>query len=89
MRASVTDVAGCGPYECSVSTDALGTRWLDMPVLTNVPSAQAGCGAEGGPADYSLVAQVPQGTVCIGDGGACLVMCRTTVSIRQQRIGIC
>lgn len=80
MRASIADVSGCGPYECSVSPDSLGAQWIDMPVLTDVPSAQAGCGSRDGPTDYSLVAQVPQGIVCTGDSGACLVMCKSTVS---------
>ena len=79
MRVTVSEADGCGAYSCFVSPDATGTSWTSMPILTDVPTVQAGCGLEAEPSDYSLVAQIPRDTICTGEGSACLVMCKNEV----------
>ena len=81
MRVTVSEADGCGAYSCFVSPDATGTSWTTMPILTDVPTVQAGCGLKAEPTDYSLVAQIPRDTLCTGEGGACLVMCKNKVRL--------
>ncbi|KAM0754309.1 hypothetical protein T439DRAFT_311178 [Meredithblackwellia eburnea MCA 4105] len=64
---------GAGPYTCGVSTDATGSSFVAMSVLTNVPGTNSRSNAKA--TDFPLVAAVPAGTTCTGAGATCLVRC--------------
>jgi hypothetical protein len=66
--------AGSGPYTCGLDTKANGNNFATIPVTVNVPANAA---PNGKPVDYSLEAQIPQGTKCQGgaDGMSCIVRC--------------
>ncbi|KNE97567.1 hypothetical protein PSHT_11998 [Puccinia striiformis] len=66
--------SGSGPFICGIDTNANGNTFATIPVTVNVPANAA---AAGKPVDYSLEAQLPQGTKCQGgaDGQTCIVRC--------------
>lgn len=67
---------GGGPYTCEISSDASGTNFQPMTVVTQVPGIRGFSAATA--QDFPLVAQAPAGTTCTGgpNGDACLVRCR-------------
>ncbi|EFP87592.2 hypothetical protein PGT21_004595 [Puccinia graminis f. sp. tritici] len=74
LVAHVVNPKGSGPFICGVDTNANGNNFATIPVTVNVPANAA---ANGKPLDYSLEAQLPQGTKCQGgaDGQTCIVRC--------------
>jgi len=67
---------GAGPYTCEMSTDATGTTFVPMTVITNVPGEDSRSRARA--TDFPLVAQAAPGAACTGgpNGDACIVRCR-------------
>jgi len=67
---------GAGPYTCEMSTDATGTTFVPMTVVTNVPGRNSNSRAKA--TDFPLVAQAAAGSTCTGgpNGDACIVRCR-------------
>ncbi|KAH9442109.1 hypothetical protein MJO28_014948 [Puccinia striiformis f. sp. tritici] len=74
LVAHVINPKGSGPFICGIDTNANGNTFATIPVTVNVPANAA---AAGKPVDYSLEAQLPQGTKCQGgaDGQTCIVRC--------------
>lgn len=70
---------GSGPFTCAIDTSADGNNFATIPVTVNVPANAA---PGGKPIDYSLEAQLPQGTKCSGgaDGQSCIVKCTNALS---------
>lgn len=73
---SLNEPRTCSPYTCAISTDATGTNFVPMTVITNVPGRNSRSNARATP--FPLVAQAPAGTTCTGgpQGNACIVRCR-------------
>lgn len=67
---------GAGPYTCAISTDATGTNFVPMTIITNVPGQNSRSRARA--TAFPLVAQAAPGTACTGgpNGDACIVRCR-------------
>ncbi|OAV97919.1 hypothetical protein PTTG_03145 [Puccinia triticina 1-1 BBBD Race 1] len=74
LIAHVINPKGSGPFICGIDTSANGINFATIPVTVNVP---ANITATAKPTDYSLEAQLPQGTRCQGgaDGQTCIVRC--------------
>lgn len=79
LVAHVINPKGSGPYTCGLDTKANGNNFATIPVTVNVPANAA---PNGKPVDYSLEAQIPQGTKCQGgaDGMSCIVRCTNALA---------
>ncbi|OAV97286.1 hypothetical protein PTTG_26111 [Puccinia triticina 1-1 BBBD Race 1] len=66
--------SGSGPFICGIDTSANGINFATIPITINVPT---NISTTAKPTDYSLEAQLPQGTRCQGgaDGQTCIVRC--------------
>ncbi|KAI0028188.1 hypothetical protein K488DRAFT_11351, partial [Vararia minispora EC-137] len=62
---------GGGPFAAEINTDATGTTWTAINVVSQPPGVNGIL--HNGPANSSITVQIPPGTTCTGTGGACLI----------------